>query len=883
METYNVLHPIYDPVRGGHHGARIARVQIALALVLGVLAFLAFCLLRVRYPRIYVANLTRLNYVHSVSRQKLPRLPRSLFAWIPVVFRVTEAQVLEHAGLDAVVFLGFFKMSIKALAVCVVFALGVISPVRLFYTGRVDMPDPDDPLLDLVGSWLGRFPSWFGLQSPRDESYPAFLWMYLVFTYVFTFVIIYFLRKQTIRIIAMRQQYLGRQCLITDRTIKILGIPPFLRDDEPLKRHITALGVGDVDRVCIVKEWRPLNRLFRARKKVLASLEALWVEYFRINNIDTMGDLAEARLLPSAVETLSLRTSASRSLAETLNAEAPPNADAPQNAEAPLPTNDPIDNSSEVSPAVGTDSDSLAPDALAPDIEAHIPTPSSPRLLISDVSDQVLNQSHQSSENPFPSHAPQLLRPKIKKHFFGLLGKELDAINYYTGRLAVIDKEIKRHRNKDFSPSSTAFVTMKSVAQAQMLAQAVLDPKVDHLITSLAPAPHDIIWDNLCLTRKERNTRIFFVMVFIGFASVLLVLPVRFLSNFLKIKSIAKVAPKLADFLKAHSWAEYLVTGILPPYVFTIFNIVMPYFYIWATKHQGYTSRADEELLLVSKNFFYIFVNLFLVFTLFGTATLTDTAQLAYQLADLLQKLSLFYVDLIILQGIGIFPYKLLLFGTLIQYPIKNMWSRTPRSYLKLYKPPVFNFGLQLPQPILVLIITVTYSVISTKILTAGLLYFLIGYFVFKYQLLYACVHPPHNTGKVWPLIVRRVILGLLIFHTMMFGTLASEKAFACASALIPLPPFTLFVLWQFHKHYIPLSSFIALRAIENNNLPHHRPSDSSNRQQTLDELREFNQNYEFPNLICDLDGPLVAVEDNEALYVAADGSTTRKEIPLFS
>lgn len=863
----NASKPIYDPIHdhtGYRVGARIARVQILIAFLLGSLAFMVFCVLRKRYPRIYVANFNQANqhYFHSFTRQSLPRLPTSLFGWIPVVYRINETQILEHAGLDAVVFLGFFKMCIRALAIMVLFAYLVISPIRYKFTGRVDYPDPgdgddsDDELARIVarGVW-----SWIGYIYKKKnnlDQYEAFLWMYTVFTYVFTFVLLYSLQRQTSKIINMRQQYLGKQNSVTDRTVKLLGIPPVLREADALKRHINSLGVGEVERVAVVKEWNTLNKLFKMRKRVLHKLEEQWMEYFKQNHISSATDINTSRILSSVGDSFSMR-----------------------GASVPIPYSDQTpseENAGRTSPTETVDT--LTNASIIDQISEHL--------------EDRINGNDASLQLPFLADDAQK-RPRLKKGLLGLFGPDVDAINYYNEQLEVIDKEIKRYRLREFPPSSTAFITMKSVAQAQMLAQAVLDPKINHLITSLAPAPHDIIWDNLCLTRKERNTRIFLVMVFIGLVSGLLVFPVRFLTNFLNVNSISKVAPKFAEFLEAHKWAETLITGLLPPYVFTIFNIVMPYFYIWMTKRQGYTSHADEELSAVSKNFFYIFVNLFLVFTLFGTATLSDTAQLAYQLAESLKKLSLFYVDLIILQGIGIFPYKLLLLGNLLKYPIGNLfWCKTPRDYLNLYKPPVFNFGLQLPQPILILIVVVTYSVISTKILTAGLIYFIIGYSVFKYQLLYACVHPPHNTGKVWPFVVRRVMMGLIIFHMMMFGTLALEKAFACAMCIVPLPLFTMFLMYHFNKHYIPLSTFIALRSIEDNELPYHGDeeeelvtggtSSGADRAQTLDERREVNETYEFPNLISDLDGPLVAVDHGEVLYVGPDGSTIRKLYPMF-
>lgn len=853
--------PINQPYRSS---SRIARVQIIISLLLGLSAFLVFSILRIKYPKIYVANFNHLNhnYVHSQSRQNLPKLPsKSLFGWIPVLFNVNEQQVLEHAGLDAVVFLGFFKMCIKALTICVIFAIAVISPIRYKFTGQVDLPDYDHINgSSIADSTLLLLP--ITINKNHKKSYEKFLWMYTVFTYVFTFVITYCLFKQSMKIINMRQSYLGKQNSITDRTIKILGIPPMLRDEEDLKRHINSLGIGEVDSVVIVKEWNNLNLLFKLRKKILRRVEVYWVEYFNFNGIVSKNDMLNSTLHPNVRDLINMnRNSAPRSHSRSSSYH-----------DNPIRTPSSPESSTTTLQRTATNS-SLLLDHITEHME-H------------DISD---------SAGQLPLLNDELYkRPKMKKGLRGLFGAKTDAITYCTEKLELIDAEIIKARQREYPPSSTAFVTMKSVAQAQMIAQAVLDPKVNHLITTLAPSPHDIIWENLCLTRRERNTRIVIVTISIGLLSVLLIYPVRYLSNFLNVKTISKISPKFGDFLKANPIAENFVTGLLPPYIFTILNIVMPYFYIWISKKQGFTSHSDEELSSVSKNFFYIFVNLFLVFTLFGTASLSDTTKIAYKLAASLKGLSLFYVDLIILQGLGIYPYKLLLLGNLIRFPFGNLfWCKTPRDYLKLYKPPDFNFGLHLPQPILILIITVTYSVMSTKILTAGLIYFIVGYFVSKYQLLYACVHPPHSTGKVWPLVFRRVILGVLIFQLTMVGVLALERAYLCASFLAPLPLFTLGLLWTFQRNYIPLSIFIALRSIENNQLPYHDDEEeivgdvfstpvSPGRVKTLDERREVNQTYEYPHLIDSLDGPLIGIDQNEILIINPDGQTVRKKAPTF-
>ncbi|KAK7683908.1 hypothetical protein QCA50_012879 [Cerrena zonata] len=53
----------------------------------------------------------------------------------------------------------------------------------------------------------------------------------------------------------MRQTYLGKQSSITDRTIKLLGIPPMLRNEEDLKRHINSLGIGEIPKIAEFPEF----------------------------------------------------------------------------------------------------------------------------------------------------------------------------------------------------------------------------------------------------------------------------------------------------------------------------------------------------------------------------------------------------------------------------------------------------------------------------------------------------------------------------------------------------------------------------------------------------------------------------------------------------
>ena len=102
---------------------------------------------------------------------------------------------------------------------------------------------------------------------------------------------------------------------------------------------------------------------------------------------------------------------------------------------------------------------------------------------------------------------------------------------------------------------------------------------------------------------------------------------------------------------------------------------------------QGMISHGDVELSVISKNFFFTFFNFFIVFTLLGTASLSlenfgtqplrDTAN---TLAQSLEELRRFYVNYIILQALGLFPLRLLEFGSVSLYPFGMLTAKTPRG-----------------------------------------------------------------------------------------------------------------------------------------------------------------------------------------------------------
>ncbi|KAH8703395.1 DUF221 domain protein [Talaromyces proteolyticus] len=777
--------------------------QFVISITLGLVAFFSFCLLRPKWAELYAARRRRRNAASS-----LPELPDTLFGWLPVLYRIGDEEILNSAGLDAYVFLSFFKFALRFLSATFFFAATIISPLHWRYIGKTGIPGIDRPPTD---------------DDEKNKTDPTYLWIYVIFPYVFTGIAVYLLIQETNKIIGIRQKYLGTQTSTTDRTIRLSGIPPELRSEEKIKEYVESLQIGKVEIISLCRNWHELDSLMEERKKILKQLERAWTKHLGYKQRQRYND------------TLPL-VHAARVRSESIRSES------------------------------GTESSQLLG----------------------------------SEDGRVPVRRHDDGRPKHRMWYgpLRLRYKNVDSIDYFEEKLRRLDENIVSVRQKDYSTSGLAFVTMESIAACQMAVQAVLDPNPMQMGATLAPAPADVVWKNTYISRSNRIYRSWSITVIIGFLTVFWsVLLVPFVS-LLNLSTLHEAIPGLADALVRHPLVGSLVRTGMPTLFWSSLTVAVPFLYSWLSSLQGMTSRGDRELSLISKNFFFSFFNLFFLFTVLGSASnfwdllkrlqesFKDATTIAFALARSLEDLSRFYINLIILQGLGLFPFRLLEFGSVIMYPINVLSAKTPRDYAELSTPPIFRYGFSIPQTILILVICIVYSVFPSSwlICLCGLVYFFFGHIIYKYQLLYAMDHQQHSTGRAWPMICSRVFLGLVFFQLAVIGSLALRRAVTKSLLLLPLLVTTVWFTYFFARTYEPLMKFIALRSIDPDNPNNNGDSENSLGSPTLvsppsgldrDSLliliggREIGlrlKKYVNPNLTIPLDGPWIPSTDGSIM-----------------
>ncbi|KAK0748396.1 hypothetical protein B0T21DRAFT_406918 [Apiosordaria backusii] len=798
-------------------GKKDFQVQFAISLALGLSAFLAFCILRRRWKSLYAARTRH-------AEIDLPHLPDTFFGWMPALYRITEQQVLASAGLDAYVFLTFFKMSLKLFAVMFFFAAVVLEPInRHFIDGHIpNSTDSTEAFLfreyatyrDYQATKLfGDDPNDSDDDDSPDKSFNknmGYLWSYLVFTYFFTGLTLFMLSRYTLKVIRIRQEYLGTQSTITDRTFRLSSIPKEIRTEAAIKALVERLEIGKVESVTLCRNWKEIDELMEKRRVILAKLEETWSVYI--------------------------------------------------NQKPKLP--------------VGT---------------------------------QINGEGIASGTPEAPPQA------RLWYGFLRLQSRKIDALDYYTERLRLLDEKIIAARKKTYEPANIAFVTMDSIAACQMAIQALIDPRPGQLLTKPAPAPSDVVWRNTYKPWWRRRFQSWTITIFVAILSIIWLVPVAALAS-MSICTIKAVMPSLAETLKDHEIIRSLIQTGIPTLVVSLLNVAVPYLYDFLSEHQGMISRGDIALSVISKNFFFTFFNIFLIFTVFGAAvagiqetfrkSLKDSTYIAYTIAQKIEDLTNFYTCFIMLQGLGLFPFRLLQFGSVSLYPINRMGAKTPRDFAQIMQPPMFYYGFYLPTALLVFILCLVYSALPNgyQVLGLGLVYFSFGYYTYKYQLLYAMDQPQHATGGAWRMICYRVILGLVVFQVTMSGYLALRKAFTVAVLVIPLVVGTVWYSWNFKWQFEPLTKFISLISIKRGEdgeegagevaiLDDDREGGYEEEEMdqrslrrrgstTVDEAREKGLRFVNPNLVVPLEQPWIYqdppppfTEENDSLEFNLGGS----------
>ncbi|EPX74579.1 DUF221 family protein [Schizosaccharomyces octosporus yFS286] len=761
------------------------KTQFWLAFLVGSSACLFFCIFRRRWNVLYAPRV-------SIQELKLPTLSSSSYLWLVDLIRIPDYVFQNCAGLDGYVFLLFFKMAIKFLAFTSLLGFTVIMPVNKHFRGDAF---GNITLSGVFTSSPSSFHSLTSLSPPNVQSPLT--------------------NQDSISL----KQTTNTFSNLTD----IPGLPG--PGDGFLYLYVIFTYVISIYLLYVL--FSSTKLIADIRQSYLARQTRLADRTVFITGLPP--DLCSSEALKSYLEKLDIGDVAKVNICRNY-----------------------------------TVIDSLLSKrkAYAQNLEKYWHAYEKNSLLhgfqIPSIPDTLV-----SGSVPYTETSQYLLslprgelecRPMVRTHFFGLVGQQIDAIDFYSAKLLSVDRKIESARRLNHPATGEAFVTFESMASAQIVAQIHIDAKsLMGLHISLAPASNDIQWHHTYIGRWHRFFRSWLITLLTLMIILLWTVPVGAIAVFINLDNISKLWPELGRLIQDVPFLNSLLRTFLPTLVYSLFISISPYLFQWLSKMQGFNSRGEEEIYSVGKNFAYLFVNFFLVYIIAGSTSywelVKDTTTLAHFLANRLPNQAQFFIDLIVLQGIGMFPLKLIQLGKLSMYIIRRSFANHSQDYRELEKPDSFSIGIYLPQPMFILMICLCYSIISPLILIFGLIYFIVGFLVYKYKLIYQMEHPQHSTGKLWGIIFERIIFGCLLLQLTMMGLMSLRKAYWLSTVIFPLLCFTLTSAYNFSKMIQPAMEFVSLYYVRMSQSNQQNPENSSR-------SSEGSSAYIHPGFInCESDG----------------------------
>ncbi|KAG5592501.1 hypothetical protein H5410_043015 [Solanum commersonii] len=198
----------------------------AIINILGAFAFLlAFALLRLQpindrvyFPKWYINGKRSAprhvgNFVGKFVNLNF-KTYLTFLNWMPQAMQMSEAQIIEHAGLDSAVFLRIYTLGLKIFVPTALVALLVLIPVNvsdgiLFFLSK-----------DLVVSDIDKL----SISNIKPESLKFFV--HIAMEYLFTFWTCFMLYKEYGRVAAMRLKFLASQDRHAEQfTVLVRNVP----------------------------------------------------------------------------------------------------------------------------------------------------------------------------------------------------------------------------------------------------------------------------------------------------------------------------------------------------------------------------------------------------------------------------------------------------------------------------------------------------------------------------------------------------------------------------------------------------------------------------------------------------------------------------------
>jgi len=439
--------------------------------------------------------------------------------------------------------------------------------------------------------------------------------------------------------------------------------------------------------------------------------------------------------------------------------------------------------------------------------------------------------------------ARPLCRPSKKDPSFSTYPKDqkVDAIEYLTQRIKVLELEIKEVRQRVDKRGSMpyGFASYADISETHAIAYVCRKKHPHGATITLAPRPNDVIWENMPLSSSVRSTRRLWNGFWITVLTVLWIAPNAMISIFLvNLSNLGNLWPAFKRSLESDQTLWSIVQGIASPAVTSLVYLVLPIIFRRISQKAGDQTKTGRERHVVAKLYaFFVFNNLF-VFSVFSaiwsfvTAVIKGTGEggdpwLTIVNADFgntifvsMCTISGFWVSWLLQRQLGAAIDLAQLWTLIYSFIMRKLSSPTPRELIELTAPPPFDYASYYNYFLFYATVALSYAVIQPLVLPAAALYFAIDVALKKYLLLYIFVTKTESGGMFWRTLFNRFLFGTILSQIVIFMAVwvRGDDTHVQAYAVAPLPFLVIGFKIYCRKAFDDKIQFYATRAVRSSN-----------------------------------------------------------------
>ncbi|KAJ8341599.1 hypothetical protein SKAU_G00338900 [Synaphobranchus kaupii] len=380
--------------------------------------------------------------------------------------------------------------------------------------------------------------------------------------------------------------------------------------------------------------------------------------------------------------------------------------------------------------------------------------------------------------------------------------EQVDAEQYYSELEEKLTDEFNAEKNRiSLKRLDMAFITFRD---ERMTAVIVKDysrtrcrrrPQQSSITTVVrshkwgvgyAPAPNDIIWENLSVRGSRWWLRCVLLNIFLFLLLFFLTTPAIIVNTMDKFNVTRPV----------ESLRNPIITQFFPTLLLWAFSVLLPFIVYYSAFFESHWTRSSENQITMHKCFLLL-IFMVIVLPSLGLSSLDlffrwlfdihflDERDIKFQCVFLPDN-GAFFVNYVITSSLIGTSMELLRIPALMVYALRLCFAKSEaeRIHVKRSQAYEFQFGLEYAWTMCIFSVSMTYSITCPIIVPFGLLYLVLKHLVDRYNIYYAYV-PTKLNQRIHSAAVSQVTVApvLCMFWLLFFSVLR----------LGPMRPITLF------------------------------------------------------------------------------------------